>query len=93
MLRVVPTSGPPMTPATDKVAQEGLSDIGAAQLAGLISPVVLLGADRDLVRHDIAPLEWQRVWAQPGRLGSGESRGPGDHGPLRCTPAAARPAL
>ncbi|MFD8477255.1 PIN domain-containing protein [Streptomyces globisporus] len=74
LLHVVPTSGLPMTPAADKIAHEDLSDIGAAQLTGLIGPVVLLAEDRDLVRHGIAAQDWRKVRAGLGKLGGAESK-------------------
>ncbi|MEU7031381.1 PIN domain-containing protein [Streptomyces sp. NPDC046275] len=74
LLHVVPTTGLPMTPAADKIAHEDLSDIGAAQLTGLIGPVVLLAEDRDLVRHGIAAQDWRKVRAGLGKLGGAESK-------------------
>jgi hypothetical protein len=74
VLHVVPTSGLPMTPAADKIAQEDLSDIGAAQLVGLLSPVVLFAADPDLVRHGLGPKDWRRVRAGLGKLGGAETK-------------------
>ncbi|MGV9690548.1 PIN domain-containing protein [Streptomyces sp. NPDC003444] len=74
LLHVVPTTGLPMTPAADKIAHEDLSDIGAAQLTGLIGPVVLLAEDRDLVRHGIAAQDWRKVRAGLGKLGGAEAK-------------------
>ncbi|MFD0078549.1 PIN domain-containing protein [Streptomyces sp. NPDC127166] len=74
LLHVVPTTGLPMTPAADKIAHEDLSDIGAAQLTGLIGPVVLFAEDRDLVRHGIAAQDWRKVRAGLGKLGGAESK-------------------
>lgn len=74
LLQVVPTTGLPMTPAADKIAHEDLSDIGAAQLTGLIGPVVLLAEDRDLLRHGIAAQDWRKVRAGLGKLGGAETK-------------------
>ncbi|MEU3051781.1 PIN domain-containing protein [Streptomyces griseus] len=74
LLHVVPTTGLPMTPAADKIAHEDLSDIGAAQLTGLIGPVVLLAEDRDLIRHGIAAKDWRKVRAGLGKLGGAEAK-------------------
>ncbi|MEU0061405.1 hypothetical protein [Streptomyces sp. NPDC006334] len=63
-----------MAPAADKIAHEDLSDIGAAQLTGLIGPVVLLAEDRDLVRHGIAAQDWRKVRAGLGKLGGAETK-------------------
>lgn len=74
LLHVVPTTGLPMTLAADKIAHEDLSEIGAAQLTGLIGPVGLLAEDRDLVRHGIAAQDWRKVEAGQGKLGAPRAR-------------------
>jgi hypothetical protein len=51
LLHVVDVNGLPMTAAADKLAHEDLSDVGILQLAGVLAPVVLLAADRDLIRQ------------------------------------------
>ncbi|MEU2235612.1 PIN domain-containing protein [Streptomyces vietnamensis] len=73
LLHVVPTHELPMTSAARKVARIDPSDAGAAKLMDLLSPVVLLAADRDLIRQDLGPRDWGRVRAGLGKLGGAES--------------------
>ncbi|MGW1093341.1 PIN domain-containing protein [Streptomyces sp. NPDC002596] len=72
VLHVVPTEELPMTPAAHRVALVDPSDAGAAKLVDLLGPVVLLAADRDLIRQDLGPRDWARVRAGLGRLGGAE---------------------
>ncbi|MGI5518400.1 PIN domain-containing protein [Streptomyces sp. CA-106131] len=72
LLHVVCVNGLPMTAAADKLAQEDLSDVGILQLAGVISPVVLLAADPDLIRHDVAARDWPALRAVLGKIGMAE---------------------
>ncbi|KIF02127.1 hypothetical protein PL81_31645 [Streptomyces sp. RSD-27] len=74
LLHVVPTHELPMTPAAHKVARIDPGDAGAAKLMDLLSPVVLLAADRDLLRQDLGPRDWGRVRAGLGKLGGAESK-------------------
>ncbi|MBC2902107.1 PIN domain-containing protein [Streptomyces cupreus] len=73
LLHVVSVSGLPMTAAADKLAQEDLSDVGILQLAGILAPVVLLAADPDLIRHDVAVRDWGAVRALLGKIGNAEN--------------------
>lgn len=77
LLHVVSVSGLPMTAAADKLAQEDLSDVGILQLAGVLAPVVLLAADPDLIRHDVAVRDWGAARALLGKIGNAEN---GIHG-------------
>ncbi|MGW2827088.1 PIN domain-containing protein [Streptomyces sp. NPDC001443] len=72
LLHVVCVNGLPLTAAADKLAQEDLSDVGILQLAGVIAPVVLLAADRDLIRHDVAARDWPALRAVLGKIGAAE---------------------
>ncbi|MFI8294141.1 hypothetical protein ACIGBL_33970 [Streptomyces sp. NPDC085614] len=63
-----------MTPAAHTIARIDPSDTGAAKLMELLSPVVLLAADRDLLRQDLGPRDWGRVRAELGELGGAESK-------------------
>ncbi|MFG2858117.1 hypothetical protein ACGFZ9_47405 [Streptomyces mirabilis] len=62
-----------MTAAADKLAHEDLSDVGILRLAGVLAPVVLLAADRDLIRQGVAVPNWQGVRAVLGRIGAAEA--------------------
>ncbi|MFF3166759.1 PIN domain-containing protein [Streptomyces sp. NPDC003273] len=73
LLRVVCVHGLPMTAAADKLAHEDLSDVGILQLAGVLAPVVLLAADRDLIRRGAAVPNWEAVRAVLGRIGKAEA--------------------
>ncbi|WP_221360900.1 PIN domain-containing protein [Streptomyces beigongshangae] len=72
LLHVVDVNGLPLTEAADKLAQEDLSDVGILQLAGVLAPVVLLAADRDLIRHDVAVRDWPALRAVLGKIGAAE---------------------
>ncbi|MCT9011003.1 PIN domain-containing protein [Streptomyces rhizosphaerihabitans] len=72
LLHVVSVTGLPMTAAADKLAHEDLSDVGLLQLAGVLAPVVLFAADRDLIRHDVAVRDWGALRAALGRIGAAE---------------------
>ncbi|MGW5657505.1 PIN domain-containing protein [Streptomyces humi] len=72
LLHVVDVNGLPLTAAADKLAQEDLSDVGILQLAGVLAPVVLLAADRDLIRHDVAARDWPALRAVLGKIGAAE---------------------
>ena len=72
LLHVVSVTGLPMTAAADKLAHEDLSDVGILQLAGVLAPVVLFAADRDLIRHDVAVRNWGALRAALGRIGAAE---------------------
>ncbi|MCZ0999703.1 hypothetical protein O1M63_18810 [Streptomyces mirabilis] len=61
-----------MTAAADKLAQEDLSDVGILQLAGVLAPVVLLAADRDLIRQGVAARDWPALRAVLGKIGAAE---------------------
>ncbi|MFJ2736166.1 PIN domain-containing protein [Streptomyces sp. NPDC087317] len=73
LLHVVCVDGLPMTAAADKLAHEDLSDVGILQLAGVLAPVVLLAADRDLIRQGIAVPNWEAVRGVLGRIGKAEA--------------------
>ncbi|MFE6398076.1 PIN domain-containing protein [Streptomyces alboflavus] len=73
LLRVVCVDGLPMTAAADRLAHEDLSDVGILQLAGVLAPVVLLAADRDLIRQGIAVPNWEAVRGVLGRIGKAET--------------------
>jgi hypothetical protein len=73
LLHVVCVSGLPMTPEADKISQEDLSDVGAAQLAGLIAPAVVFASDPDLVRNGVAAKKWGDTRALLGKIGGAES--------------------
>ncbi|MFD3381297.1 MULTISPECIES: PIN domain-containing protein [unclassified Streptomyces] len=73
LLHVVDVNGLPMTAAADKLAHEDLSDVGILQLAGVLAPVVLLAADRDLIRQGVAVADWEAVRAVLGRIGRAEA--------------------
>ncbi|MFF2131483.1 hypothetical protein ACFVW1_40240 [Streptomyces olivochromogenes] len=61
-----------MTAAADKLAQEDLGDVGILQLACVLAPVVLLAADLDLVRHDVAARDWPALRTVLGKIGAAE---------------------
>ncbi|WP_147982863.1 PIN domain-containing protein [Streptomyces sp. gb1(2016)] len=73
LLHVVDVNGLPMTAAADKLAHEDLSDVGILQLAGILAPVVLLAADRDLIRQGVAAPNWEAVRGVLGRIGKAEA--------------------
>jgi hypothetical protein len=73
LMHVVCVSGLPMTPEADKISQEDLSDVGAAQLVGLIGPAVVFAADGDLMRHGVAAEKWGDVRALLGKIGRAEN--------------------
>ncbi|MFF4709317.1 PIN domain-containing protein [Streptomyces sp. NPDC001288] len=73
LLHVVCVDGLPMTAAADQLAHEDLSDVGILQLAGVLAPVVLLAADRDLIRQGVAVPNWEAVRAVLGRIGRAEA--------------------
>ncbi|MFF7242037.1 PIN domain-containing protein [Streptomyces collinus] len=77
LLHVVCVDGLPMTAAADKLAHEDLSDVGILQLAGVLAPVVLLAADRDLIRQGVAVPNWEAVRSVLGKIGKAEA---GMHG-------------
>ncbi|WP_405776202.1 PIN domain-containing protein [Streptomyces sp. NBC_01538] len=66
LLHVVCVNGLPMSVAADRLAQEDLSDVGILQLADVLAPVVLLAADRDLIRLDVAARDWPALRAVLG---------------------------
>ncbi|MFD9655762.1 PIN domain-containing protein [Streptomyces mirabilis] len=72
LLHVVCVDGLPMTTAADKLAQEDPSDVGILQLAGVLAPVVLLAADRDLIRQGVAARDWPALRAVLGKIGAAE---------------------
>ncbi|MEU7406115.1 PIN domain-containing protein [Streptomyces sp. NPDC044948] len=73
LLHVVDVNGLPMTAAADKLAHEDLSDVGILQLAGVLAPVVLLAADRNLIRQGVAVPNWGAVRGVLGRIGKAEA--------------------
>jgi hypothetical protein len=73
LMHVVCVSGLPMTPEANKISQEDLSDVGAAQLAGLIGPAIVIAADGDLVRNGVAAEKWGDVRALLGKIGGAEN--------------------
>ncbi|MEU5613426.1 hypothetical protein AB0H03_32740 [Streptomyces sparsogenes] len=73
LLHVVCVDGLPMTAAADKLAHEDLSDVGILQLADVLAPVVLLPADRDLIRQGVAVPNWEAVRGVLGRIGKAEA--------------------
>ncbi|MDQ0577827.1 hypothetical protein QF030_000005 [Streptomyces rishiriensis] len=73
LLHVVDVNGLPMTAAADKLAHEDLSDVGILQLAGVLAPVVLLAADRDLIRQGVAVPNWETVRSVLGKIGKAEA--------------------
>ncbi|MET7575203.1 PIN domain-containing protein [Streptomyces sp. NPDC005492] len=72
LLHVVCVNGLPMSAAADRLAQEDLSDVGIIQLADVLAPVVLLAADRDLIRLDVAARDWPALRAVLGKIGAAE---------------------
>jgi len=71
-----------MSAAADKLAHEDLSDVGILQLAGVLAPVVLLAADRDLIRQGVAVPSSEAVRAVPGRIGKAEAGMQGSTGAI-----------
>ncbi|MFG2960860.1 PIN domain-containing protein [Streptomyces sp. NPDC048291] len=72
LLHVVCVDGLPMSAAATQLGQEDPSDVGIVQLARILSPVVLLAADHDLIRHDVAVRDWPALRAVLGRIGAAE---------------------
>ncbi|MFF3662764.1 PIN domain-containing protein [Streptomyces olivochromogenes] len=72
LLHVVCMNGLPVTAVVDKLAQEDLSDVGILQLACALAPVVLLAADPDLVRHDVAARDRPALRTVLGKIGAAE---------------------
>ncbi|WP_190100569.1 hypothetical protein [Streptomyces griseoflavus] len=56
-----------------QLAHEDLSDVGILQLAGVLAPVVLLAADRDLIGQGVAVPNWEAVRGVLGRIGRAEA--------------------
>jgi hypothetical protein len=74
LIRVVCTSGLPMTPAARVLAEQDPSDVGALQLAGVLAPVVLIAGDKDLRRSGLAHRDWAQVRAALGKVGPVEDQ-------------------
>ncbi|MER6218717.1 PIN domain-containing protein [Streptomyces sp. NPDC001674] len=74
VLYVVDTTGLPMTPEAEVLAGRDASDVPMLLLAGVIAPVVIIGADADLVDSGLATDNWVALRAALGDVGVTEGR-------------------
>ncbi|MFI8085920.1 PIN domain-containing protein [Kitasatospora sp. NPDC086009] len=74
VLYVVKAADLPMTPHAQILAARDASDVPMLLLAGVIAPVVIIGADSDLIDSGLAVRDWASLRSALGDVGVTEGR-------------------